>query len=110
MNRQQRRAAGITGKQPVYQMTPDMLASLKKEIYRKSYSDAADTALVLLLSIPICVLHEFYDWTDEELVTLSDYLIDEYQRFSDGEMTLEQYQDYVFKLTGLKFQKNPEAD
>lgn len=110
MNRQQRRAAGIKEKQPVYQMTPAMLEGLKKEAYQKSYTDAADTALVLLLSIPICVLHEFYDWTDDELLMLSDYLIDEYQRFSDGEMTLEEYQDYVFRLTGLKFQKNPEVE
>ena len=110
MNRKQRRAYGIKEKEPVYQMTPAVLERLKKETYQKSYSDAADTALVLLLSIPICVLHEFYDWTDEELLTLSDYLIDEYQRFCDGEMTLEQYQDYVCRLTGLKFQKNPEAE
>lgn len=110
MNRKQRRAAGVKEKEPVYQMTPAMLQNLKKESYEKSYSDAADAALVLLLSIPICVLHEFYDWTDDELLTLSDYLIDEYQRFSDGEMTLEQYQDYVFRLTGLKFKKNTEAE
>ena len=57
MNRKQRRAYGIKEKEPVYQMTPAVLERLKKETYEKGYFDAAATALVLLLYIPVCVLH-----------------------------------------------------
>ena len=110
MNRAQRRAAGITTKQPVYQLTPDAIRKIRKEAYDKSYGDAADTAVVLLLSMPIRVMHEQFGWGKKRLMELAEALTDEYQRFSDGEMTLEDYQQFVLDETGFAFKKNPEVE
>lgn len=110
MNRAERRGAGIKNTRlPVYQLTPDAIEKIRKDAYQKAYADATDTAMVLLLSMPVRVMHEQYGWGAKRLTALGEALIDEYQRFPDGEMTLEQYQDYVFKLTGMKFKVNPEV-
>lgn len=86
-----------------------VIRQAQKAAFRKAYAEAADTAFALLLSIPICVMHEKYGWSDEELMELAEILTDEYQKFSDGDMTLDQYQDLVFRLTGMKFERNPEC-
>lgn len=84
MNRAERRAAGMKKKQPVYQMTDDAILKIKE----KAYADATDTAIVLLLSMPIRVMHERFGWGTKRLSALAEALTDEYQRFSEGEVSL----------------------
>lgn len=105
MNRQQRRKATKKGlpvsKDPVYNLKQSDVAKMK--------SEATETAITLLLSIPIKVMHEEFGWgMRKRLPRLADALIDEYQKFADGEMTLEEYQDMVYEYCGVKFKKNEE--
>lgn len=65
------------------------------------------TDMVLLLAIPIKVMHEKYGW-GSRLLELAEALTDEYQRFADGEMTLEEYSEYVYEHVGMKFKVNDE--
>ena len=54
MNRQQRRKAGMKdARQPVFQMTQEDIERIRRKSYDKAYADAADTAVALLLSMPI---------------------------------------------------------
>jgi len=106
MNRaERRRQAKLTGSS----VAKDPIISMKKSDIDRIKREAAETAMVLLLSIPIKVMHEQFGWgMKKRLPRLSDALIDEYQAFSDGDMTLEEYQNMVYEYCGVKFQKNKE--
>ena len=106
MNRaERRRQAKLTGSS----VAKDPIISMKKSDIDRIKREAAETAMVLLLSIPIKVMHEQFGWgMKKRLPRLSDALIDEYQSFSDGDMTLEEYQNMVYEYCGVKFQKNKE--
>ncbi|HCW22791.1 MAG: hypothetical protein LIV24_08200 [Eubacterium sp.] len=110
MNRAERRAAGMKAKQPVYQMTTDAIEKIRKDAYQKAYESATYTAMVLLFSMPVRVMHEQYGWGTKRLTALAEALTDEYQRFSDGELSLEEYREFVLQETGFAFKKNPEVE
>lgn len=110
MNRAERRKRQKMGlpvvKEPVYTMKQSDIAKIKRE----STDTAVDTVMVMLLAIPIKVMHDKYGWRmKKRLPELAEAIIDEYQRFSDGEMSLEEYQEMVYEWCGLKFQKNEEV-
>lgn len=109
MNRAERRRRQKQGlpvkKEPVLNMKASDIARMKEE----ASSMAVDTAITLLLAIPIKVMHDKYGWRmRKRLPELSDALIDEYQCFADGDMTLEEYQQLVYDYCGVKFQRNEE--
>lgn len=71
----------------------------------KSRQKAIDDAFLLMVGIPVKVMHDKYGWRlRKRLPELAEAIIDEYQRFSDGEMTAEQYRDFVFENCGMKFE------
>ena len=108
MNRAERRKqAKLTGslivRDPIISMKKSDIDRIKREAEEK----AVDTVMVLLLSIPIKVMHEKYGWgMKSRLPELSEALVDEYQAFSDGDMTLEEYQEMVYEYCGVKFKMN----
>lgn len=109
MNRAERRRRAKQGlpvvKEPVMNIKRSDVSRMKEEATEK----AIDTAMVLLLSIPIKVMHDKYGWgMRKRLPELSEALIDEYQAFSDGDMTLEEYQEMVYQYCGVKFKENKE--
>ena len=106
MNRSQRRNQVKSGipmrKKPVYRIKPKDYMAMKK----KAVIEGVDNALVLLLSIPVKVLCENYGWTAEnELPDFVEHMINEYESFSDGKITLEVYQALVYEQCGVKFEK-----
>lgn len=107
MNRAERRRLAKQGakKEPVYNLKSGDIQKIKNDTTTK----AVDIAFSMLLAIPIKVMHDKYGWRmRKRLPELSDALIDEYQRFCDGEQTLQEYQDMVFEQCGVKFMKNNE--
>lgn len=109
MNRAQRRAAKknkqYISPEPVYNVKSSDISKIKS----KATADAVDAAMVLLLSIPVKVMHDKFGWgMKKRLPELAEALIDEYQSFSDGDMTLEEYQDLVYEYCGVKFKRNME--
>lgn len=103
MNRAERRRQGkLVAKDPVITMKKSDIDRIKREATEK----ATDTAMVLLLSIPVKVMHEKYGWgMRKRLPELSEAIIDEYQSFSDGDMSLEDYQEMVYEYCGVKFKQ-----
>ena len=110
MNRAERRKqAKLTGspivRDPIISMKKSDISRIKQEATQK----ATDIAISLLLSIPIKVMYEKYGWgTKKRLPELAEALTDEYQRFADGEMTLEEYREMVFEYCGVKFKSEQE--
>ena len=96
MNRKQRRMAQKRGvavpKDPVYNIKRSDINSMKEQ----AVSDAADAAMVLLLALPIKVLRDEYGWgTKKRLPEFADKLTEEYQKFADGDVSLEEYANLV---------------
>lgn len=108
MNRAERRKQAKLTRSPIMR---DPIISMKQSdierIKKEAADKAIDSAMILLLSIPIKVMHEKYGWgMKSRLPELSEAIIDEYQAFSDGDMTLEEYQEMVFEYCGVKFKEN----
>lgn len=72
---------------------------------RKIKEEAVDQAMVLLFALPVKVLHDEYGWgTRKRLPEFADALTREYQRFSDGDYTAQQYMDFVSAACGIRFE------
>ena len=83
-------------------MKPKDYIAMKK----KAVTEGVDNALVLLLSIPVKVLSEKYGWTEtEDLPDFVEHMINEYESFSSGDITLEEYQEFVYQNCGVKFER-----
>lgn len=107
MNRQQRRQAQkqkykpVTRPQPYIPMTASDVEKIKQ--------DAIDSAMVLLFGIPVKVLRDYYGWgAKKRLPEFADYLTDVYADFSNGDMTLEDFEQLVWEECGLKFLRDGE--
>lgn len=111
MNRKQRRALERQGKtvkkEPVYNMKQSDIQNMKQT----AVSEAVDTAMILLLALPIKVLRDEYGWgTKKRLPEFAEKLVDEYTNFNSDEQTLEEYAQMVYEYTGIKFEKNKEEE
>ena len=109
MNRAERRRLAKAGdpvkQEKTYVLTQSQINQMKID----TTSAALDTAFTLLLSIPIRVLGEQYGWDSvEELPTLAECIIAEYEAFQAGDITIQDYQAYVYEHTGLKFAVNDD--
>lgn len=108
MNRKQRRVAQKKGiavpKDPVYNIKNSDIRHMKEN----AVSEAADAAMVLLFAIPVKVMREKYGFGAKRLTALADALTAEYQNFSDGDTSLEEYANLVYQYTGIKFERSKE--
>lgn len=109
MNRAERRKRAKLGlpvsNEPVYNVKHSDFVKQKEQ----AKSEAVDAAMVLLFAIPIKVMREEFGWgIKSRLPRLAEALTDEYQRFADGEMSLEEYSEYVYETVGIKFKQNDE--
>ena len=99
MNRQQRRAAGIPSKDPTRMMRQSDIDRIRQQ----AELDASAEAMALLFSLVIDVMHERYGWGRTRLGDLGEALVDKWSEVDSGSMTLKDYQDYVYKMTGVEF-------
>lgn len=99
MNRQQRRTAGIKGKDPVHIMKQSDLDRVRQQ----AQSDASAEAMALLLSLVIRAVRRKYGWGRKRLGDLCEAIIDEYAELDESSMSLSDYQDFVYETVGIKF-------
>ena len=57
-------------------------------------------------AIPTKVMHEKYGWGMKRLADFAEAIADEYQNFADGELSAEDYREFVFQECGIKFTAN----
>jgi hypothetical protein len=104
MNRAERRRMQKkqNKKEPVYNISGQNLDKIKQN----ERKDAINDVMILLLGIPVKVMREHYGFGDKRLPEFAELLCEEFENFSEGDMTLEQYAKYVYEHTGIKFVKN----
>lgn len=110
MGRAERRKQGIREKVPSYTLTGKQLEMMLQQAHQEGVQEAiriaTDEAFVLMISIPIKVMHDKYGWRQKKrLPELAEAIADEYQRFSDGAMAAEEYKQFVYKHTGMMFNR-----
>ena len=88
-----------------FNLSEDNIRQMKKEAFDEAKEDAVGIAISLLLSIPVKVVIEKYGWEMDDVELFCEDLLDEYENFTEGEMTLEDYQKYVYEHCGVKFER-----
>lgn len=88
-----------------FNMSEDSIKRIKQEAFEEAKDDAVTTAITLLLSIPVKVVVEKYDWCAEDVEAFCEDLLDEYEKFDGSDMSLADLQKYVYEHCGVKFER-----
>lgn len=86
-----------------YIMTQEQINDMKKEITE----DAINTAMILLLTLPMEVLMDHY-WTKtyaKKIPEFTDHVLEYYRRWQDGEIKLEDLQKDLWEYGGVRLEK-----
>lgn len=116
MNRQQRRAAGIKGhpKVKTYTFTDDQLAAYVKQAIEKELkdnheemmTDAINTAMVLLLTLPLEVLMDHY-WKksyEKRIPKFTQHVLDYYERWQNGELDMDKMKEDLWEYGHVRLE------
>lgn len=96
MNRAERRAKGIKGKVPVYNLNDDQIEGLKQ--------DATENAVLLMLAIPVMVLHDkFGDIMRREgrEERFAEHCLNTLEAVQDGLVTLDELKQVLYEEAGI---------
>ena len=95
-------------KVPTYNMNIDQIKAMKDESTEK----AVDIAFKLLLCIPVMVIHDHYaDLMRKEVggksrgERLADMILDLYDSYEKGYVTLDELEQCLWEEAGIKFDK-----
>lgn len=107
MNRAERRRKNANKSVTTYNLNADQMAAMKV----KATADAVDTAFILMLGLPVMVIHDHM--TDLWKKTVDgvgreerflNYVLDLYDSFNRGYVSLEDLLDTIKSETGLDIQ------
>lgn len=105
-------------KTATYNFTKEQLDILVKEKIRaevakdaeKRTEEAINTAMVLMLTLPLEVLMDHY-WQDtyaKKIPEFTTYLLDYFHKWENGEIDMKKLQDDLWEYGGVKFEKTEE--
>lgn len=105
-------------KTPTYNLTEEQLQlmvreQLNKEIDRikqEATDDAVNTAMTLLLTLPMEVLMDHY-WIKtyaRRIPGFTEHLIDYYEKWQNGELDLDVSKEKLWKYAGVKLEEVSE--
>lgn len=111
MNRAQRRklAKQKNGTMPNFKkMVKDEVIRSSEDICREAWSDGIRDSLILMLTFPLEVLRTKY-WTkeqfDENISDFMDDILQLYDDFQEGKVTLEELKEDLWKYGGIRLEK-----
>jgi hypothetical protein len=110
-----RRAAKQKNKTATYNLTEEQinilvkekLAAHTKEIKKEAAEEAINTAMILLLTLPLEVLMDFY-WKKsyaKKIPEFTEHVLDYYSRWENGELDMEKLQEDLWTYGGVKLEK-----
>ena len=76
-------------------------------IKREATDEAVNTALTLLLTLPLEVLMDYF-WKKsypQKIPKFADLLIEYYEKWQDGELDLDELKEDLWKYGGVKFRE-----
>lgn len=110
-----RRAAKQKNKTATYNLTEEQinilvkekLAAHTKEIKKEAAEEAVNTAMILLLTLPLEVLMDFY-WKKsyaKKIPEFTEHVLDYYSRWENGELDMKKLQEDLWTYGGVKLEK-----
>lgn len=123
MNRQQRRADERKNqkyKTATYNLTKSQLddavkSSVKSELekaYQDGLSEGVNQAMILLLTLPLEVLMDFY-WKKsyaKKIPEFTQHVLDYYAAWQNGELDLEELKKDLWEYGGVRLEESPNGD
>ena len=102
MNRAERRRLQKKGvavkKEPTINIKYSDIQKMKEEAMNK----AVDTAFILMLGLPVLVLRDNWGFGKVRLERFIDQVIDMYEAFNEGYLTLDDIQKVIEEETGIE--------
>lgn len=81
-----------------YNLTVDQLNQIKD----KAVTEATGTAFTLMLAIPLIVLRDKYGYGQKRMDKFIDYVLDTFDSFDKGYVSLEDIEQVLYDEVGLK--------
>lgn len=120
MNRQQRRAAerverkDQNPKPKIYNLTPSQLQEYVrkavemelKDHHEEVMNDAVNTAMVLLLTLPLEVLMDHY-WPKsyaKKIPEFTNYVLEYYKRWQNGELDMDKLKEDLWEYGNVRLE------
>lgn len=101
MNRAERRRLKKKKAEPVINIKASDVQQMKDEAVKK----AADTGFLLMLGLPILVLRDKWGFGNVRLERFIDQVIEMYESFNEGYLTIEDIHQAIEEETGIKISK-----
>lgn len=104
MNRNERRRAGIKGKEPVINIKAEDVQRMKEDATR----EAVDRAFVFMLAIPTMILHDKFgeimkkEGREQRFV---DLCLDLYDTFAKDYVGIEDLKRCLYEEAGVRFER-----
>lgn len=89
-------------KTKTYNLTEEQIKLMKQE----ATTNACNEAMVLLLTLPLEVLMDHY-WTkdyDKKIPEFTEYVLDYYEAWQNGELDMEKLKDDLWKYGGVRLE------
>lgn len=104
MNRAERRAKGIKGKKPTYNLSESQILKIKQD----ATSKGCDLAFGLMLAIPVMVIHDKYPKLMRKQgreETFANECLELYELYKQGYVSLDDLAQCLFEETGMSLEE-----
>lgn len=83
------------------------IAKEREQIKREAVDDAINTAMILMLTLPLETLKEHY-WQKtyaRKLPEFTDHVLDYYYKWQNGEIDIQKLRDDLWEYAGVKIEE-----
>lgn len=101
MNRAERRRLKKKKAEPVINIKASDVQQMKNEAVKK----AADTGFLLMLGLPVLILRDKWGFGNVRLERFIDQVIEMYEAFNEGHLTIDDIHQAIEEETGIKIGK-----
>lgn len=108
MNRSERRKLKAVNNSPVYNITGEQLKNMQLQLDDKLEevkTEAIMESFIMMISIPLKILKEKYQVEDDVLQDVANSIVDEYEEFSNGKVSIEEYKKISYDTCGILLKK-----
>lgn len=95
----------------LYKIVRDKIGDELKRVKKEATEDAVNTAMILLLTLPLEVLMDYY-WPKsyaKRIPKFTDRVIEYYERWQNGELDMDKLKEDLWNYGGVKLVEG-EAD
>ena len=88
-------------------MIKEQIESKLNEIKQQATDEAVNTAMILMLTLPLEVLMDHY-WTktyDKKIPEFTNYVLEYYKKWENGEIDMDKLRDDLWEYGGVRLEE-----